>query len=100
MNNTNQTHSQTIQQNVQTKLNRFNTLLTKALQQHNQALFSLSVGALLELQDLLFSTSKTTPTKPSNQTSEQNTTKEEKKSLIKDSFCKPFFLKSFLSANF
>jgi hypothetical protein len=70
-----------IDQNLQTKLNRFNTLLTKALQQHNQALFSLSVGALLELQDLLFSTSKTTPTEAStefitetstNQTIEQN----------------------------
>jgi hypothetical protein len=75
-----------IDQNLQTKLNRFNTLLTKALQQHNQALFSLSVGALLELQDLLFSTSQTTPTEAStelitetstNQTTEQNPTKEE-----------------------
>jgi hypothetical protein len=66
-----------IDQNIQTKLNRFNTLLTKALQQHNQALFSLSVGALLELQDLLFSTSKTTPTKPSNQILDENPTKEE-----------------------
>jgi hypothetical protein len=77
MNNT----DQTIQQQIQTKINRFNTLLTKALQQHNQALFSLSVGALLELQDLLFSTSQTTPTEAStefitetstNQTIEQN----------------------------
>jgi hypothetical protein len=70
-----------IDQNLQTKLNRFNTLLTKALQQHNQALFSLSVGALLELQDLLFSTSQTTPTEASTEliteTSSDTTTKEE-----------------------
>ena len=69
-----------IDQNLQTKLNRFNTLLTKALQQHNQALFSLSVGALLELQDLLFSTSQTTPTEASTEliteTSPDTTTKE------------------------
>ena len=90
MNNTNQTHSQThdqtFQQNLQTKLNRFNTLLTKALQQHNQALFSLSVGTLLEIQDLMFSTSQTSPTEAStelisetspNQTLEQTPTKEE-----------------------
>jgi hypothetical protein len=77
MNNT----DQTLQQQIQTKLNRFNTLLTKALQQHNQALFSMSVGALLELQDLLFPISQTTPTEAStelitetstNQTIEQN----------------------------
>jgi hypothetical protein len=83
-----------LKKQIQTKLNRFNTLLTKALQQHNQALFSLSVGALLELQDLLFSTSKTTPTEAStellseisavdsseqttDQTTEQNTINEE-----------------------
>lgn len=59
MNNTNQTHNQTLQ----TKLNRFNTLLTKALQQKNPTLFRLSVGILLEVQDLMFKTSQTTPTK-------------------------------------
>ena len=69
MNNT----DQTFQQNLQTKLNRFNTLLTKALQQHNQALFSLSVGTLLEIQDLIFPISQIT----TNQTTEQNPTKEE-----------------------
>ena len=86
MNNTNQTHDQTFQQNIQTKLNLFNTLLTKALQQNNPTLFSLSVGTLLEIQDLMFPTSQTSPTEASteflsetssNQTSEQNTTKEE-----------------------
>ena len=58
MNNTNQTH----QQNLQTKLNLFNTLLTKALQQHNPTLFNLSVGTLLKIQDLMFQTSQTTST--------------------------------------
>ena len=86
MNNTNQTHDQTFQQNLQTKINLFNTLLTKALQQNNSTLFSLSVGTLLEIQDLMFLTSQTPPTEAStellsetssNQTSEQNTTKEE-----------------------
>ena len=79
--------------NIQTKLNRFNTLLTKALQQHNPTLFNLSVGTLLEIQDLMFPISQTTSTKDStecisetyavdsseqttNQTSEQNTIKE------------------------
>lgn len=96
MNNTNQTHDQTIQQNIQTKLNRFNTLLTKALQQHNQALFFLSVGTLLNIQDLMFPISTTTPTEAStelisetssvdsseqttNQTTNQNPVKEESK---------------------
>lgn len=86
MNNTNQTHDQTLQQQIQTKLNRFNTLLTKALQQHNQALFSMSVGTLLKIQDLMFPISQITPTEAStelitetstNQTTEQNPTKEE-----------------------
>ena len=90
MNNTNQTHDQTFQQNLQTKLNLFNTLLTKALQQNNPTLFSLSVGTLLEIQDLMFPTSQNSPTEASteilsetssNQTleqnPEQNTTKEE-----------------------
>lgn len=76
MNNMNETQKQ-----IQAKINRFNTLLTKALQQHNQALFSLSVGALLELQDLLFSTSQITPTEASTElltkTSSDTTTKEE-----------------------
>lgn len=67
MNNTNQTHDQTIQQHIQTKLNRFNTLLTKALQQHNQALFFLSVGTLLEIQDLMFPISQTTSTEASTE---------------------------------
>ena len=80
MNNTNQTHDQTFQQNIQTKLNLFNSLLTKALQQNNPTLFSLSVGTLLEIQDLMFPTSQTSPTEAStellsetssNQTSEQ-----------------------------
>ena len=75
--------------NIQTKLNSFNTLLTKALQQHNQTIFSLSVGTLLEIQDLMFPTSQTSPTEAStellsetssgqttDQTSEQNITKE------------------------
>lgn len=75
-----------IDQNLQTKLNRFNTLLTKALQQHNPTLFFLSVGTLLEIQDLMFPTSQTTPTEAStelitetstNQTTEQNPTEEE-----------------------
>ena len=90
MNNTNQT----LQQQVQTKLNRFNTLLTKALQQHNPTLFALSVGTLLEVQDLMFPISQTTSTEAStellseisavdsseqttDQTTEQNTIKEE-----------------------
>ena len=86
MNNTNQTHDQTFQQNLQTKLNLFNSLLTKALQQNNPTLFSLSVGTLLEIQDLMFPTSQTSPTEAStellsetssNQTTEQTTTKEE-----------------------
>ena len=94
MNNTNQTykqtHDQTFQQNIQTKLNLFNSLLTKALQQNNPTLFSLSVGTLLEIQDLMFPTSQTSPTEAStellsetssNQTAEQpleqTTTKEE-----------------------
>ena len=59
-----------IEQNLQTKLNRFNTLLTKALQQHNQALFSLSVGTLLEIQDLLFPISQTTQTTPTEASTE------------------------------
>ena len=71
MNNTNQTHSQThdqtFQLNIQTKLNLFNTLLTKALQQHNPTLFSLSVGTLLEIQDLMFPTSQTSPTEASTE---------------------------------
>ena len=67
MNNTNQTHDQTFQQNIQTKLNLFNTLLTKALHQHNQTLFSLSVGTLLEIQDLMFPTSQTSPTEASTE---------------------------------
>ena len=71
MNNTNQTHSQThdqtFQQNLQTKLNLFNSLLTKALQQNNPTLFSLSVGTLLEIQDLMFPTSQTTSTKDSTE---------------------------------
>ena len=90
MNNTNQTH----QQNIQTKLNLFNTLLTKALQQHNPTLFNLSVGTLLKIQDLMFTTSQTTPTGAStelisetsadttieqtlDQTTDQTTTKKE-----------------------
>lgn len=77
MNNT----DQTFQQNLQTKLNRFNTLLTKALQQHNQALFCLSVGTLLEIQDLIFPISQTTPTEASTEliteTSSDTTIKEE-----------------------
>ena len=82
MNNTNQTHDQTFQQNIQTKLNRFNTLLTKALQQHNQALFNLSVGTLLEVQDLMFPISQTTSTEASTElisetSSVGTTTKEE-----------------------
>ena len=90
MNNTNQTHSQThdqtFQLNIQTKLNLFNTLLTKALQQNNPTLFSLSVGTLLEIQDLMFPTSQTSPTEASteflsetssNPTAEQTPTKEE-----------------------
>ena len=85
MNNTNQTHNQTHSQ-TQQKLNRFNTLLTKALQQNNPTLFSLSVGTLLEIHDLMFPTSQTPPTEAStellsetspNQNLEQNTTKEE-----------------------
>ncbi len=73
-----------IDQNIQTKLNLFNTLLTKALQQNNPTIFSLSVGTLLEIQDLMFPTSQTSPTEAStellsetssnqtlNQTSEQ-----------------------------
>ena len=80
MNNMNETQKQ-----IQTKINLFNTLLTKALQQNNPTLFSLSVGTLLEIQDLMFPTSQTSPTEASteplsetspNQTSEQNTTKE------------------------
>ena len=71
MNNTNQTHNQnqdqTLQQHIQTKLVTFNTLLTKALQQHNPTLFRLSVGILLEVQDLMFKTSQTTPTKASTE---------------------------------
>ena len=83
-----------IDQNLQTKLNRFNTLLTKALQQHNPTLFAMSVGTLLEIQDLMFSTSQTTSTGAStelisetyavdsseqttDQTLEQNPTKKE-----------------------
>ena len=75
-----------IDQNLQTKLNRFNTLLTKALQQKNPTLFCLSVGTLLEVQDLMFKTSQTTPTEAStelitetssNTTIEQNPTKKE-----------------------
>ena len=90
MNNTNQTHDQTFQQNIQTKLNLFNSLLTKALQQNNPTIFSLSVGTLLEIQDLMFPTSQTSPTEAStellsetspNQTAEQpleqTATKEE-----------------------
>ena len=84
-----------IEQNLSTKINLFNTLLTKALQRQSPTLFSLSVGTLLEIQDLMFPTSQTPPTEAStellsetspNQTSEQNTTKEEKKSLIKRLF--------------
>ena len=67
MNSTHQTHNQTLQQNIQTKLNRFNTLLTKALQQHNPTLFALSVGTLLKIQDLMFSTSETTSTEASTE---------------------------------
>ena len=71
MNNTNQTHSQThdqtFQQNLQTKINLFNTLLTKALQQNNPTIFSLSVGTLLEIQDLMFPTSQTSPTEASTE---------------------------------
>ena len=70
-----------IDQNLQTKLNRFNTLLTKALQQHNPTLFYLSVGTLLEIQDLLFPISQTTSTEASTdlitETSSDTTTKEE-----------------------
>ena len=90
MNNTKQTHNQTFQQNLSPKLNRFNSLLTKALQSHSPTLFSLSVGTLLEIQDLMFPTSQTSPTEAStellsetssnqtpDQTSEQNTTIEE-----------------------
>ena len=62
MNNTKQTHDQTFHPNLSAKINLFNTLLTKALQQHNQTLFSLSVGTLLEIQDLMFPTSQTSPT--------------------------------------
>ena len=72
MNNTNQT----FQQNLQTKLNRFNTLLTKALQQHNQALFSLSVGTLLEIQDLIFPISPTTSTKASTELISETSTNQ------------------------
>ena len=81
MNNTNQTPDQ-----IQRKLNSFNTLLTKALQQKSSTLFSLSVGTLLEIQDLMFPTSQTPPTEAStellsetssDQPSKQNTTKEE-----------------------
>lgn len=82
MNNTNQT----LQQQVQTKLVTFNTLLTNALQQKNLTLFRLSVGTLLEVQDLMFKTSQTTPTEASTElitetssdtTIEQNPTKKE-----------------------
>lgn len=91
MNNTNQT----FQQQVQTKLIRFNTLLTKAIQQHNPTLFNLSVGTLLEIQDLMFPINQTTSTEAStelisetssvdttidqttDQTTEPNPTKEE-----------------------
>ena len=75
-----------IDQNIQTKLNRFNTLLTKALQQHNPTLFLLSVGTLLEVQDLMFPISQTTSTEASTElitetssdtTIEQNPTKKE-----------------------
>ena len=88
MNNTNQTHDQTFQPNLSAKINLFNTLLTKALQQHSPTIFSLSVGTLLEIQDLMFPTSQTSPTEASTellsetssnqtteQTLEQNTTK-------------------------
>ena len=67
MNNTNQTHDQTFQPNIQAKINLFNTLLTKALQQNNPTLFSLSVGTLLEIQDLMFPTSQTPPTEASTE---------------------------------
>ena len=94
MNNTNQTHDQTFHPNLSAKLNLFNTLLTKALQQKSSTLFNLSVGTLLEIQDLMFPISQTTSTKDStecisetyavdsseqtpNQTAEQSTTKEE-----------------------
>ena len=90
MNNTKQTHDQTFQPNLSAKINLFNTLLTKALRQNNPTLFSLSVGTLLEIQDLMFPTSQTSPTEAStellseassNQTAEQtlqqNTAKEE-----------------------
>ena len=63
MNNTNET----LNQNLQTKLNRFNTLLTKALQQHNPTLFAMSVGTLLEIQDLMFPVSQATSTKDSTE---------------------------------
>lgn len=95
MNNTKQTHDQTFHPNLSVKINLFNTLLTKALQQKSPTLFSLSVGTLLEIQDLMFPISQTSPTEASteflsetssNQTSKQNTTKEEKKSLIKRLF--------------
>ena len=63
MNNTNQT----FQPNLQTKLNLFNSLLTKALQQKSSTLFSLSVGTLLEIQDLMFPTSQNSPTEASTE---------------------------------
>ena len=66
MNNTKQTHDQTFQQKLQAKINLFNTLLTKALQQHNPTLFNLSVGTLLEIQDLMFPTSQNTTKEESN----------------------------------
>ena len=82
MNSTNQT----FHPNLSAKINLFNTLLTKALQQNNPTLFSLSVGTLLEIQDLMFPTNQNSPTEASteilsetspNQTTEQTTTKEE-----------------------
>ena len=62
MNNMNETQKQ-----IQTKLNRFNTLLTKALQQKSSTLFNLSVGTLLEIQDLMFPISQTTSTEASTE---------------------------------
>ena len=63
MNSTNQT----FHPNLSAKINLFNTLLTKALQQNNPTLFSLSVGTLLEIQDLMFPTSQTSPTEASTE---------------------------------
>lgn len=78
------------QQHIQTKLNTFNSLLTKALQQNNSTLFKLSIGILLEIQGLMFPTEnpqqttsvetipkETLTTETTTETSQPNNTKEE-----------------------